>query len=135
MIYIPIRSDKAAQLSAAIYQLTRPPAVRNPADVSSFYCGWVQHPTRPEVACMVVPETESIPVHTAADGALLQQTLAAFVPDEITDQEAQALASAIVANAGKTIPVAAFVPPSWQPYVMDYQTAVNDGWIPTPKGL
>lgn len=132
MIYIPIRSDKAADLSRAIYQLTRPPEVRDPKDVSCFYCAWIQHPTRPEVAVMVVPETETIPVHSVADGELLQTTLAAFVPNEITAEEANGLAAAIVANAGREIPVAAFVPPSWAPYVMDYETALADGWIPQP---
>lgn len=135
MIYIPIRSDAAANLSRAIYQLTRPPAVRNPADVSCYYCEWIQHPTRAEVALVVFPESEEIPVHVQADGALLESTLAPFVGVELTQQEADAINGAVQALAGHKVDVADLIPASWQPYVMDYATALATGWIPQPQSL
>lgn len=132
MIYIPIRSDAAANLSMAIYQLTRPPAVRNPKNVSAYYCQWIQHPTRAEVALVVMPESEEIPIHTHADGALLEATLAPFVGKELTQEEADGLNGAVRALAGAKVDVAALIPASWAPYVMDKQTALATGWIPQP---
>lgn len=132
MIYIPIRSDAAANLSKAIYQLTRPPATRQPGDVSCYYCEWIQHPTRQEVALVVMPESEEIPIHVQADGALLETTLAPFVGVELTQQESDGLLQAVEAMAGSKVDVANLIPASWQPYVMDYQTALDTGWIPQP---
>lgn len=131
MLYIPIRSSAAANLSRAIYQLSRPPATRDPSDVSAYYCQWIQHPTRPEVALVVFPENQDIPVHVQADGALLNETLAPFIGVELTAAEAQGIVAAVHAMAGKRVDVSDLIPASWQPYVMDYATALATGWIPT----
>ena len=77
---------------------------------------------------MVIPESETIPIHVSADGALLQSTLAAFVPTELTQAEADGLAVAIVASAGSRITVANMIPASWQPYVMSQAQAIAAGY-------
>lgn len=136
MIYIPIRSDAAANLSRAIYQLSQPPAVRDPNNVSCFYCEWIQHPTRPEVALIVCPESETVPVHVQADGALLEATLAPFAGVELTQVEVDGLIAAVTAYAGSRIDVAALVQStSWGQWIMDYETALATGWIPEPQTL
>lgn len=133
MIYIPIRSDAAANLSRAIYQLSRPPATRDPADVSQFYCEWIQHPTRPEVALIVCPSPDDVPVHVTADGELLEATLAPFAGVELTQTEVDGLIAAVQSHAGERIDVAAMVQSTgWGQYVMDHATALATGWIPEP---
>jgi hypothetical protein len=129
MIYIPIRSDAAPYLSAAIYQLTRPPHLRDSKDVSLYYCEWIPHPNRPEVATLVVPETEDIPVHVQADASKLAELLEPFVDKELTRREVEDIARAVSVQAGRRANVREFIPASWQPYVMDHETAVSQGWI------
>lgn len=133
MLYIPILSSKAAQLSQAIFQLSRPPSIRDSNDVSTYYCAWKQHPTRPEVCSLAVPESDTIPIHVVSDGALLNSTLADFVPTELTQAEADGLAAAVLANAGQRVNVADLIPASWQPYVMTKKQAIAAGWIQAHK--
>lgn len=124
MIYVPIAIDAAPYMSAAIYQLTRPPHKRDAKDVSLYYCEWIPHPTRPEVATLVVPETEEIPVHVEADKDYLAGLLQPFVGNELTQKEVTDIASAVTTKAGRKANVTDFIPASWQPYVMDKQTAL-----------
>lgn len=134
MLCVPIRSDAAAYLSAAIYQLTRPQSVRDERDVSAFYCGWSVHPARPEVSVMELPESEDIPIHSKADGEALRQLLSMFVlTGEITAQEVDGIADAVVMMAGQRVQVAALIPPSSQPYVMTREQAIALGWIAEPE--
>jgi hypothetical protein len=134
VIYVPIRSDAAAFLSAAIYQLTRPQSVRDERDVSAYYCSWSVHPTRPEVSVLELPESEDIPVHSKADGEALRQLLGFFVPTgEITAEEVDGIADAVVTMAGQRVQVAALIPPSWQPYVMTREQAIALGWLAEPE--
>lgn len=130
MLYVPIRSDAAPYLSAAIYQLTRPPHLRNQNDVSAFYCGWFVHPTRPEVATLEVPDSDYIPVHVEADADTLRQMLSVFVPTgEITQAEVDGITKAVTQYAGQQVAVAGFIPASWQAYVMTKEQAVATGWL------
>lgn len=133
MIYIPIRIDAAAKLSQSIYQLTRPPAVRNPNDVSTYYCEWIPHLTRAEVGLIVLPENETIPVHVQADGKLLEETFAPFIGVELTKKESDDTIAAVKTLGGQRVNVATLIPASWQPYVMDKRTAIASGWLTDPE--
>ena len=133
MIYIPIRSDAAEKLSRAIYQLSRPNSVRDPADVSTHYCEWIQHPTRPEVALVVLPDTDELPVHPNANGTLLEATLAPFVDAELTRAEFEGMMGTVRGKKGQKLNPASIISASWQPYVMDETTAKETGWIPERK--
>lgn len=134
MLYVPIRSSAAPYLSAAIYQLTRPPHLRDPKDVSTYYCAWYLHPTRPEVATLEIPESEQIPLHTAADGDALSDLLSVFVPTgELSQAEVDALVGAVTQLAGQRVQVAALIPASWQAFVMTREEAIAGGWIAQPS--
>lgn len=134
MLYVPIRSDAAPYLSAAIHQLTRPQSVRDLRDVSAYYCAWHIHPTRPEVSALEIPELEDIPIHTAADADALGEMLAAFVASgELQQAEVDGMVQAITSLAGQRIQVAALIPPSWQPFVMTREQAIATGWLAQPS--
>lgn len=133
MIYVLCATAAAPSLSAAIYQIMRPPHTRDERDVSAYYCEWLVGPD-PAWSVLALPESEHIPVHVEADGALLQQMLAAFVADAaLTQEEADGIVAAVQAAAGSTIAVAEFVPASWQPYVMDREAAIAAGYISQPE--
>ena len=133
MIYVLCATAAAPSLSAAIYQIERPPHLRDERDVSAYYCEWLVGPD-PAWCVLALPESEHIPVHVEADGALLQQMLAAFVQDQaLTQEEADGIIAAVQAAAGSTIAVAEFVPASWQPYVMTREAAIAAGYISQPE--
>lgn len=135
MLYVPIRSDAAPYLSAAIYQLTRPLAFRDPDDVSAYFCAWHIHPKRPDVATLEVPSESEIPVHVAADGDLLRTLLATFVSSgDLSQSEVDQLVATVTNSAGRRVQVADLIPASWKSFVMTEQQARDGGWLPQLKG-
>lgn len=134
MLYVPVRTEAAAPLSAQIYELTHPAAVRDANDCTTYYCGWCEHPTRTDVVTLELPEEDTIPVHLQSDTVSLQAMLEAFVTTgEITQDEVDAIVATIQQNAGQSISVASLIPPSWQQYVMTYEQAIATGWLRTPE--
>lgn len=134
MLYVPIRSDRAADLSAGIQQLTRPPHMRSPDDVCRYWCDWIDHPSGNGWSVLIVPKTAEVPVHVEADGALLGQTLAVFLADgAMSQEEFDALVTAVPQLAGGSVRVADLIPPSWQPYIMDRATAIAQGYLPADE--
>ena len=131
MIYMQLDAAAAEPLSEALFQLMRPPHVRDDRDGSRYYCEVIPHPSGNVWAVLALPETEQVPIHVEADGALLQAMLAAFVADAaLTQEEADGIIAAVQAAAGSTIAVAEFVPQSWQPYVMTREQAQAAGYLP-----
>ena len=131
MIYMQLDAAAAEPLSEALFQLMRPPHVRDDRDGSRYYCEVIPHPSGNGWAVLALPETEQVPIHVEADGALLQAMLAAFVADAaLTQEEADGIIAAVQAAAGSTIAVAEFVPQSWQPYVMTREQAQAAGYLP-----
>jgi hypothetical protein len=61
---IPTHSalERAAAISAELFAISRPPAVRNMEDVSNYLFGWVAHPTENEAVLMGVANYQ-IKVH------------------------------------------------------------------------
>lgn len=133
-IYIPIRTSRARDLSEALFQLQRPPHLRISGEVSRYYCEVIDYQGPPSqwssFSLLVLPETEDVPIHFEADGTLLTETLSIFVQDQtMTQQELDGIQAAIKAYAGQRVAISSFVPPSWQPYVMTYEQAVQSGFI------
>ena len=137
MIYVPIRSSQVANLSQALYQLMRPPHLRNARDVSLYYCAWYEYqgatPSQWEAfSVLELPESETVPIHLEADDQLLVDTLAVFVADgSMTQQELDGIVGAIQAYAGQQVAISGFIPPSWQPYQMTRAQAEAAGFIAT----
>ena len=137
MIYVPDRTSQVANLSLALYQLMRPPHLRNARDVSLYYCAWYEYqgatPSQWEAfSVLELPETETVPIHLEADDQLLVDTLAVFVADgSMTQQELDGVVGAIQAYAGKQVAISGFIPPSWQPYQMTREQAEAAGFIAT----
>jgi len=131
MLYVPIRSDRAADLSAGIQQLTRPPHVRKPEDGCRYWCDWIDHPSNNGWSVLIMPETAEVPVHIEADGKLLGEVLGVFLSDgRITEEEFAGLLAAVPAMAGQTVVIADLIPPSWRSQVMDRDGAIAAGFIP-----
>ena len=130
MLYTPIRSDRAADLSAAIQNIFRPPHKRNQADVARYKFSWIDHPSDNGWSVLLIPEEMDLPIHVEADGALLAEVLSVFLSDgRITQEEFDGLVQAVPALAGTTVNVAALIPPSWQAQVMDRAGAIAAGFI------
>ena len=139
MIYVPIRTSQVANLSQALFQLMRPPHLRNARDVSLYYCAWYEYqgatPSPWEAfSVLELPENETVPIHLEADDQLLLDTLAAFVADQsMTQQELDGIVGAIQAYAGQRVAISGFIPPSWQPYKMTRAQAELAGFIATEE--
>lgn len=129
MIYVLIATKAAENLSKAIYQLMRPPHLRDNNDVSAYYCDWIVS-LDPNWSVLVLPENDIIPIHVEADGVLLNEILDVFVNDQaLTQQEANDIIQKITSSAGSSINISNLIPLSWQPYVMTYEQAKQAGYI------
>lgn len=134
-IYVPVHIDAAADLNRQIYELTQPDAVRDPNNVSEFYCGMYQHPQIP-FAVLELPEEDTIPIHLAADPSGLVSVLGPFVQQkQITQEELDGIVGAVQALAGQRFAPSSMIPPSWQPYVMTREQAIEAGYIPQPEAV
>lgn len=138
MIYLPVATDAAPILSRLIQQLARPESVGRD-DVTLFYCGWESHPTRIDVVCLAIPDDGDVPIYPDGvdlekSGQTLTALLAPFVAmGNLTEQEVIGLVSGLSAAQGQRVKVADLIPQSWQPYMMDRETAISQGWIRDPE--
>ena len=130
MIYMQLDAAAAEPLSEALFQLMRPPHVRDDRDGSRYYCEVIPHPSGNVWAVLALPETEQVPIHVEADGAYLQAILSGFVASgAMTQEELGGIVAAVTQVAGQQVAIASFVPPSWQPYILDRAGAVAAGYI------
>lgn len=122
-VYIPIATEAAFPLSHSLYSLIDP-------TTPGMYCGVVPHSTRPEVVALQLRSTDQIPIALGADPSPLAAILAPFVEmQQLTQEELDGILAEITAMAGQTIPISTLIPPSWQPYVMDNQAAIDQGYL------
>ena len=133
MLYVPIHIDAAAELNHQLYKLTQPDGVRDPRNVSEFYCAMYQHPSIP-FAVLELPEEDTIPIHLAADPSWLAAVLSPFVEqDQITQEELDGIIGAVTMLGGQRFRPANMIPPSWQQYVLTREQAIAEGYIPQPE--
>jgi hypothetical protein len=122
-IYVPIATESAVYLSKAIYSLINPLQ-------EGMYCGVIPHPTRPEVCTLQLRAVDVVPINVAADPSPLHAVLAPFVEQQqLTLQELNGIIGAISQLGGQDVRIVDLIPASWQPYVMDEETARSQGWI------
>jgi hypothetical protein len=78
-----------------------------------------------------LPDTETVPIHLQTDGDELQEVLSIFVSDgALTQQEADNIISAVLANRNKEVRIVDFIPASWQSNVYTKEEMEAQGWWP-----
>jgi hypothetical protein len=88
-----------------------------------------QHPSIP-FAVLALPESDTIPIHLAADPSGLAAVLGPFVAQgQITQAELDGIVGAVSMLGGQRFRPADMIPPSWQAYVLTRQQAVEQGYI------
>lgn len=132
-IFVPVHNDAAAELNRQLYKLTQPDGVRDPNNVSEFYCGMYVHPQIP-FTVLELPEEETIPIHLAADPSGLVAVLQPFVAQQqITQEELDGIVAAVQSLAGQRFAPSSMIPSSWQQYVLTREQAVAAGYISQPS--
>lgn len=113
-MYVQLAASAAPGLSAGLFQLMRPPHLRDENDVSAYYCEWIEHPSGNGWAVLALPETEQVPIHVEADATLLMSILDEFLTNgAITQEELDAIINGVTASAGQMVRVLDFIPQSW----------------------
>lgn len=121
-IYVPIATDAAVPLSQALYSLISP--------TPGMYCGVIPHPTRPEVCTLQLRTTDVVPISLGANPEQLQNVLTPFVAAQaLTQEELTGIVTAVQQLAGQEVRLIDLIPPSWQPFVMTKEQAIEQGWI------
>lgn len=128
-IFVPVHNDAAEQLNRQLYKLTQPDSIRDPRNVTEFYCGMHRHPQIP-FTLLELPEEDTIPIHLAADASGLVAVLQPFVAQQqITQAELDGIVGAVQMLAGQRFAPSSMIPPSWQPYVLTREQAIEQGYI------
>ena len=128
MPYVVVKAEHAEHLNRSIMRLLRPAHLRD-GYATDLYCPMIKHPQLGYVA-LVLPETETVPIHIESDGAELVAMMNVFVQDQaITSQEAQGIVAAVQSMAGQEVRVADFVPPSWTANVFTREQMEQQGWF------
>lgn len=130
-----ISPTEAEPFSRALARLMRPSHLRDDSYVTDLYCPIIQHPSN-GWAALVLPETETVPIHLEADGSELRAVLDIFVDrGSLTAQEADGITAAVQALHGQEVRIADFVPPSWSQAVMTHAQAEAAGWFPNGEQI
>lgn len=133
MLYVMIRPQHAEQFSRGLCRLLRPSHLRKAEDVTDLYCEVIQYPSG-EWSALVLPETETVPIHLEADGSEMAELLAVFVRDQaLTEQEAAGIGQAVIGMRGREVRIADFIPPSWSQAVLTEEQAREMGWFPEER--
>ncbi len=126
-IYIPASPSLIEHLSKGLYRLIVP-------NGDGLYAGIIWHEQNAGWPLLQLRTVDVIPVSLAADTQPLIDVLTAFVAGGgITQQELNSIVAGVQAAAGSQILVADFIPPSWQPYVLTREQAIEQGYIPQPE--
>jgi hypothetical protein len=129
-VYVPVHIAAAENLSRQLYKLSQPDGVRDPNNVTEFYCAVYQHPQIP-FAVLELPEEDTVPIHLAADPSGLVAVLGPFVEQQqITQAELDGIVGAVQMLAGQRFAPSSMIPPSWKPYILTREQAVEAGYIP-----
>lgn len=130
MIYVLISPVTAEAFNRGLMRLMRPTHLRDSSYVTDFYCPIVKHPSNGWWA-LELPETETVPIHTEADGSELRSVLEIFVQDEaLTEAEADQITGAVAKLRGQQVRIRDFIPSSWSDYAMTRTEAEAAGWFP-----
>jgi len=130
MIYVMISPGQGRDFSRGLARLMRPSHLRNQRDVTDFYCEVIDHPSNGWSA-LVLPETETVPIHLEADGSELLEVLQIFVTKgSLTQQEAEGITGAVMMLRGQPVRIRDFIPPGWSQAVMTEEQARAAGWFP-----
>jgi hypothetical protein len=134
--------ERAKEISAAIWDTMRP--VKNPGDVTKYYCGWHQHAdgrvalaiegeeTVEEVdGETVVSYSDNRPVHANANAKGLRNT----IEPSVTTPEADAIEAMIEAHKGGSLSLLQVIKgsPSLAPNLKEKADMDSDGWFPDPQ--
>lgn len=131
MIYVMIHSQHAEQFSRSLARLMLPESLRDSHSVTDLYCGICTKDGSP-YSLLVLPETETVPIHLQADGSELIAMLSVFVTDgALSQQEARGISGAVSQLRGQQVRIADFIPPSWAGNVLTEEQAIEQGFIAT----
>lgn len=135
MIYVQCATPLALPLSAALFQLMRPPHLRDERDGSLYYCEVIDHPSNNGWSILALPENEFVPIHVEADATYLSEILSQFVlGGGLTQEESDGIVAGVTAAAGTQVRVADFIPPSWGPYTYATREAAQAaGYFPAEE--
>jgi len=129
-----IARQHAVPFSRGLARLMRPSHLRDNYG-TDLYCSVIDHPSNGWSA-LVLPETETVPIHLEANGSELSELLSVFVQDEaLTQQEADGITAAIAMVRGQQVRIADFIPPSWSQAVMTEEQAQAMGWFPESEPI
>lgn len=96
--------ERAEAISAELFSIGRPPAVRQPDDVSNYVFGWIKHPDT-DMHALTVDAAYEIYVHPERD----LNTLLTLFP-EVEQAEKDALTQYIDSNVSRRFPFGNIVP-------------------------
>jgi len=117
-------TDYAKAWSRALYRLSRPDHVRDPADVTLYLCGWITHPDG-RVALDL--GDADCPVHAEADTAAFTRDLPVSASDR---SKAKA---GLDGRKGGRARVTDLLPDGLKGNLRTREEMEADGWFPDPE--
>lgn len=123
--FIYASSQVANSLSQALYGIIYP-------GQSGYYARVYDPPQdNPDLTYSLLEfrQYDTIPIAIAADPAPIQDALAITVTDgALTQQEVDDIVAAVSANAGQSVNLMDFIPPSWSQMVVSHGQALSQGY-------
>lgn len=122
--------QRAEAISYELWAISRPPAIRNPNDVTSYMFGWIKHPTQDPAYTETVDTALEVDVdyniYVHPDNNLTN--LIALFP-ELSQAEKDGLSAFI--QSQQSFPFGAIVPSGVTVFTQSEMKA--SGWLPEPN--
>lgn len=129
MIYLPLTTLQPAQVSTALWALSRPDY---DANSTHYYCGWITHPTTGQHA-LTLNEADTQPIHAQADVPIAY--LVTALRPIVGDAQADVLQLALTTAKGGRINIVESLPQTLKSVLLTHDDIVAGGWIDDEQTL
>lgn len=125
MLYVQVPAEEAEKLSAALFELTRPAAVRNPRNMTTHYCPWHVNKDDPTQAVLAIPDNAPLKIHKLANTKAVKDILVKLNAGADIDS----VIGAVDASKESAIDVTDVLPAKLKTEALTKEQAVEAGYL------
>lgn len=126
--YVP--ASAAAELSAALFALSRPPVVRVPGEVTNVMCAWFDDTQGNR--WILIDDLREVRVHELAELNGIADILAPFIGHGLLQADIDGLESLVAQSRGQRLVVYEAFPPLFKALAMTREQMIQENRLPNP---
>ena len=130
MPYLLLNETTGPTLSAALWDLGRPPEIRSEEDVTKYHSSWTEHPDTGQQA-LRLPESTSLLIHEQADVQSFYDLVGQWLGPDAAGEVQQVVEANDLAES--RVMVQDVLPSAVSDQVRTRDEMESDGWFPATR--